>query len=373
VWLSHSAASTFRLAQETGRVKFRGFGKQARQAWRTAVDLLVYLVVRLILCVIQTLPMDTCDRLARRGAWLAYDVLRIRRRVADDNLQLAFPEWSQQRREQIARQMWHHLLLMVCELAQLSRKIHETNYPRYVWCRDVAQHVDLLTSSRPVVMVSGHFGNFEVGGVLAGLLGFPTYTIARPLDNPFLHRFITRHRSSKGQYMLPKAGSAQHADRILAEGGTLVLLGDQDAGPKGCWVPFFNRPASCHKAIALFAIAHQAPLVLSYARRLDRPLHFEVGIAGVFDPLEHPLANVRQITAWYNQQLEQLVRAHPEQYWWLHRRWRAEPQGPVRGRRRRTAAGPGTSMQGTGSAGLAETPVPLRPANDAATEHRAAS
>lgn len=310
----------------------------AVQRLRWVADGLVYLIVRVVLCVLQALPIETCDQLARGLAWLAYDGLRVRRRITDENLGYAFPELSAERRANIARGMWHHLVLMVCELAQLNRKIHESNWTDYVVCRDVAEHVRWLTSSRPVVMVSGHYGNFEVGGVLAGLLGFPTYTIARPLDNPFLHRFITRHRSAKGQFMLPKNGSAQDADRILSAGGTLVLLGDQYAGAKGCWVPFFNRPASCHKAIALFALAHQAPLVLSYARRLDRPMRFEVGIAAVFDPKEHPQANVRQITAWYNQQLEALVRQHPEQYWWVHRRWREQP--PARTPASDPAAGP---------------------------------
>lgn len=283
---------------------------------------LVYLLLRVIVCIVQAVPITTCDQWCRALGWFAYRVLRLRRETVDQNLAHAFPELSWRGRQRIALGMWRHLLLIMCELAHVPRKIHRTNWHRYVACPQVEQQVGYFLSPRPLVIVSGHFGNFEVGGVLAGLLGVPTYTIARPLDNPYLHRFITRFRSATGQFMLPKQGSAADANLVLQRGGSLVLLGDQYGGPKGCWIEFFGRPASCHKAVALFALMHQAPLLVSYARRLDKPLHFEVGLAGVFDPREHPGANVRQVTQWFHDCLEQLVRRDPDQYWWLHRRWK---------------------------------------------------
>ena len=74
----------------------------------------------------------------------------------------------------------------------------------------------------------------------------PTFTVARTLDNPFLDRFLNRFREAKGQFIVDKQGSAGQIDDVLARGGKLVLLGDQHAGPKGCWVDFFGRQASCH-------------------------------------------------------------------------------------------------------------------------------
>src|SRR6185436_19397024 len=121
---------------------------------------------------------------------------------------------------------------------------------------------------RPIVMVSGHFGNFEMGGYVAGLLGFPSHTVARTLDNPYLDRFIRRFREANGQFILPKNGSAGQIDSVLKSGGLLVALGDQHAGPKGCWVEFFGKPASYHKAISLFPLINGAPLLLVCARRL---------------------------------------------------------------------------------------------------------
>jgi KDO2-lipid IV(A) lauroyltransferase len=102
------------------------------------------------------------------------------------------------------------------------------------------------------------------------------------------------------------------------------FLADQYAGSKGCWVNFFGRPASTHKAIALLALEHQAPLLVGIGRRLDKPLHYELGMWSVTDPkTKSPeTAGVRELTQWYTSQFEAMIRHTPEQYWWLHRRWK---------------------------------------------------
>ena len=97
--------------------------------------------------------------------------------------------------------------------------------------------------------------------------------------------------------------------------------------PKGCWVEFFGRPASAHKAIALLALDHDAPIVICASRRRERPLEFEVALVDVADPREagDEAASVRQLTQWYTRRLEEVIRQTPEQYWWLHRRWKEPP------------------------------------------------
>jgi KDO2-lipid IV(A) lauroyltransferase len=101
-------------------------------------------------------------------------------------------------------------------------------------------------------------------------------------------------------------------------------VADQYAGSKGCWVEFFHRPASAHKAIALFALQHDAPIVVGYCRRMARPMQFELTIQGTLDPrsTDRSVNGVKEITQWYTTQIEKMVRQAPEQYWWLHRRWK---------------------------------------------------
>lgn len=301
-------------------------------------DWLVYLVVRLFVCLIQTLSLDTCHAMARALAWLASDVVRLRQRVVDDNLRHVFPACSDRGRRALARQMWEHLFLMVCEIAHAPRKIHETNWRRYFAFCGKRQMVAYLLDERPSVFVSGHFGNFELSSFMMGLFGFPTYAIARRLDNPYLDRYVNEFRQANGQFILPKDGSAKQVDAVLRAGGVIALLGDQSAGPKGCWVDFLGRPASCHKAVALFTLVSGAPLIVAYGKRIGGPLQFELGTTGVVDPRigGEELKGVKPLTQWYNRALEQIIRGAPEQYWWVHRRWKGEP--PAKSRRSQPAA-----------------------------------
>ncbi len=272
--------------------------------------------------------METCHRFAKLLAFLATDVFRIRAAVLEENLTCVFPEWSPKKRREVGRAMWEHLFLMGFEISHLQRKIHETNWRQHIHLHRKRELVTYLLDPRPIVIVSGHFGNFEMASYTAGLLGISTVTAARPLKNDFLNRYINRIREAKGQFMVPTEGTAQMLQDILKAGGRLALVGDHFAGPKGCWVDFMGRPASCHKALAIFTLSAGAPMVVCYAKRLAAPLQFEVGLKGVADPddLDESLYGVKPLTQWYNNELEQLVRADPEQYWWIHRRWKGQPR-----------------------------------------------
>ncbi len=291
------------------------------------VDWLVYFAVRTVVCIVQASRLETCATWAKILAWVVYDVARVRRSVVDENLRHAFPEWDEPQRQAVARDMWRHLFLMVAEVALAPRRIHDTNWRDYVQIEGAKEIVAQLLSRRATVLVSGHFGNFEMAGFVAGLLGVPTYAIARPLDNPYLHAYVTRFRSSTGQYLLSKEGSAPQIQAVLESGGALALLADQHAGPKGAWVQFFGRPASCHKALALFSLTNDAPMLVCYARRAGGPLKFVVGLADIFDPLSAParLQGVTPLSQWYSDVLEEVIRQTPDQYWWVHRRWREPP------------------------------------------------
>jgi len=295
--------------------------------WRAPIDFAVYLFVRAMIAVIQALPLDACERIADFLSFLACRVLRIRGDVVAENLQTAFPNLPAGERDAIARQMWRHLILMIAEIAQTPRKVHETNWRAHSHIVNQELFVRTLLSGRPLVLISGHFGNFELGGYLMGLFGFPTYTVARALDNRFLDRFVNDFRGRTGQYMLPKKGSGADIQQLLQRGGILTLLGDQHAGPRQCWVNFFGKPASTHKAVSVFSLGNKAPTMVSYARRLGRALHYEVGPAAICDPRDpnFELGTVPLLAQWYTDHLEKLIRQSPGQYWWLHRRWKGEP------------------------------------------------
>ncbi len=320
-----------------------------------------YFAVRVVMSLIQAVSMDTCATVTGWIAWLAADVFKIRGRVVDENLRIAFPEKCEQERQRIARRMWRHLLLMVCEVAHLQRKIHETNWRKYVEVRGKREWILAVSQPGPKVCVTGHFGNFEALGHVSNFWGFRTYTVARTLDNPHLDRLVARFRESMGQKILPKSDSAGQADEVLQTGGILALLGDQNAGRKGCVVDFLGRPASCHKALALFALLNRAPLLVSTCTRGGKPMHFVMSMDGCVEPTANPeeFASVEQLTQWYNDVLSSRIRQQPQQYWWLHDRWKEVAPAKRRKRRLAGVAAPAPPVVcGT----LRESQAPERPA-----------
>ncbi|GHT20042.1 hypothetical protein FACS1894189_8980 [Planctomycetales bacterium] len=179
-------------------------------------------------------------------------------------------------------------------------------------------------------MVTGHFGNFEIGGFSLGVLTYPSHAVARTLDNPFLNEFVKNFRESTGQFLIDKNGGSPEIVRVLDQNGLMAFLADQSAGRKGCMVDFFGKPASTFKAIAVLSLQFNAPIVVCYSlRQRDDsnqfiPLKFKMHITGILDPLALPpeIQNVKEITQWFTHQLEAGIRRNPDQYWWLHRRWK---------------------------------------------------
>jgi KDO2-lipid IV(A) lauroyltransferase len=302
------------------------------------VDYLAYLAVRILMCVIQALPMGTCQRASKILARLLGEVIGLRSETVDENIQQAFPDLTPGQRKVVARRMWEHLMLMAVEMAHAPRKIHWTNWRDYITLIRKDYLVAMLLEDRPTMLVCGHFGNFELSGYVLAQLGFPSSSIARPLDNRYLDKFLKTWREEHGQFIIPKSGSAGQIDALLASNGLLTLLADQHAGPKGCWVDFFGRPASTNKAVALLALSNEVPMAVCFCQRMGKPLKYHMGCDVGVDPRTAPAetATVHGLTAWYTREIERIIRRAPEQYWWVHRRWKGSPPAKPE---RRSAAG----------------------------------
>ncbi|MFM9195106.1 MAG: lysophospholipid acyltransferase family protein, partial [Planctomycetia bacterium] len=277
--------------------------------------------------VIPTLPRSLCERYARASSDLLANRVKIRRRVVRDNLRQAFPEWTPEQSREAARGMWEHLILMVVEIAHADRVIRKTTWRKHLRIHGMERLVRELWADRPKVILSGHYGNFELAAYLFGVFGFRIYSVARVLDNPLLDRFVTRFRESRGQVILPKKGSAPDVALVLEDNGAIGLLGDQAAGPKGCWVDFFGRPASVHTAIGVFSLSSSAPMLVCSATRRRGLFDYDLRLEGVADPAVGgpETADLKAISQWYTSLLERAIRREPAQYWWVHRRWRGEP------------------------------------------------
>jgi len=290
----------------------------------TATDWLAYLAVRAAICIVQALPRPFLERQARGWSDFLANRVKIRRTVVRDNLRQAFPDWTDEQCRDTARAMWEHLLLMVVEIAHAPRVIRKTTWRRHLRVEGMETLVRTLWLDRPKVVLSGHFGNFELAAYLFGVFGFKLFSVARELDNPLLDRFVTEFRESRGQTILPKRGSAPDVAAVLDEQGAIGLLGDQAAGPKGCRVDFFGRPASVHKAIGVFALSSEAPVLVCSATRRAGLFSLDLRVEGLLDPRSDcpEAAGLTALSQWYTTLLEGAVRRRPGQYWWVHRRWR---------------------------------------------------
>ena len=302
--------------------------------------LLEYTVFRTVVALVHAMPLWAIDLGACVGGFCIHRLLPrglTRHDIAAENIRRALgPDADVDR---LIGRMWRHLFRTVGEVIHLRHRLARHNFRRLIRFRNQHQAVSALLSGRPVILISGHMGNWELAVWIFGVFGFPMGVIARRLDNPYLDRFFLDFRSDTGHDLLDKNGASGEMVERLEAGRHLAMLGDQDAGSHGLFVDFFGHPASTFKSIALLALRHQALVCVGYAIRLDSddgPERFEVGCEELIDTADFdgpdPVADLTQA---YTRALERIVRRAPEQYFWLHRRWKSKPGR--RGRRSRRA------------------------------------
>ncbi len=306
--------------------------RMALKPRKPRLDWLVAMLVRSIVCLVQGMPAPVSHGFAELLAQFAHRVDKRHRRVAAENLGFAFPEKSPTEIDALVRRCYRHCCLLLIEIILLPRKLLVENWRASASLVRGDLILDGLLADRPLLIVTAHFGNWEFAGFALGRLGFKTYAIARVLDNPHLERFLKKFRQATGQTIIAKKDDFDRLSTVLQSGAKVATLGDQDAGPRGVFVEFLGRPASAHKAVALMAMQFDAKMiVIGVPRIAENPSRglgrYEIVCEDSIDPREYltrPDA-VKAITQRYHDALARLIRRHPEQYFWLHRRWKSQP------------------------------------------------
>lgn len=298
---------------------------------RPTQEYVIYLAVRAVVCLVQAMSYRQARAVAHGIAWLAFRIDRRHREVAKENLRQSFPgRYSDRELDQVVKHVYQHFLTMIMEIAHLPRKLHVTNWRDYIELVNSQVMLKAITSGQPLLIVTGHFGNWEMAGFALGLLGFKTYAVARVLDNPHLERFLKQFRQKTGQKILAKKGDFDMMQELLEQGAVIATLADQDAGPKGMFVDYFGRPASTYKSMALMAIEFNVPILVIGVPKVGEPMQYQVVAVDYIEPSEYadrPDA-LKAITQRFTKSLESIVEQYPDQYFWLHRRWKHQP--PVR-------------------------------------------
>lgn len=292
-------------------------------------DWLAYAVAWSVLKVVGLLPLS----LARAaGAAVATVLLAFSpklQKTGEFNLRLAFPDWSDAQRQNTLREMTRSLGWMAAEFARMP------GYSRQ-HIGDVIVldgHENFLEGQRRgkgVLFLTAHIGAWELSSYAHALYGYPLHYMARPLDNTRLDALVNRYRGLSGNLPIFKNESARAMLKILKEAGTIGILADQNTMPQeGIFVDFFGTPACTSAGIARVALHTGAAVVPGYAvwdHSLQKyRLRFE-------PPLElirtgDPQRDIFENTQRFTKVTEDIIRKYPEQWVWIHARWKTRPNG----------------------------------------------
>ena len=270
-------------------------------------------------------------RAGRIGEWigaLGYRPLGIRRAVVERQVRAAFPGLGEPDIARIARAAYEHLGRTTIETALVpsldGTQILALFEDVHGW--DTVERLRGL--GKGLLFVSGHLGNWELGGAFIAARGLPLEAVARRMQNPLFDAYITDTRHRIGMSVIHDADAVRRVPRATREGHGVAMLVDQGAvGLASTWVPFFGRFAKTPRGPAVFALRLQAPVVFAVAIRQPNgayQMHFEeVPVT----PTGDREADVERIVRDYTSTLERWVRRYPEQYFWHHRRWKHQRAG----------------------------------------------
>ena len=299
-------------------------------AHRSAIrNLAEYVPARLLASVAQCFPEQrnrvTCNLVARCYAkWN-----RRHRERAEENLRRSFPDMHPSEVQRIAVASIEHLFQLAgVDAMVMGRAIRPQTWHRHLHFEKSRSAIPLLTSDSPALLLTGHCGNWELLGYGMSVVGYPMAALARPLDNPLLNQWLLGIREAWGLKVLTKWGATPVMQDILEDGGRIGFIADQNAGDQGIFVPFFGRLASAYKSIGLLAMRYDTPILVAMAKRRGLKLDYEIVTGDIIQPSDWKDAEdpLYYITARYTRALEQLVADCPEQYLWIHRRWKSRPR-----------------------------------------------
>jgi KDO2-lipid IV(A) lauroyltransferase len=289
-----------------------------------------YAALRLWALIIGCFPIELNLSTARLMGRLWWLLMKRHRDRALDHLRPALGDrYGERELRRIARRSFEHFAqLYLVELVLTPRLINPWSWARYVELDQLGPALRELLAARGTILLTGHFGNYELLGYTISRLGLPLTAVMRPVDNPLINEYVERSRRAGGLSLLYKKGVSAIAGELIDQGAALSFIADQDAGRKGLFVAFFGRPASTYKSIGLLAMAKRVPIIVGHAVRVRRGFHYRIGVERIIQPEEWDGRDdpLRWITQEYTAALEAAIRRHPEQYLWVHRRWKHQPR-----------------------------------------------
>ncbi|GIV11607.1 MAG: lipid A biosynthesis acyltransferase [Fimbriimonadales bacterium] len=269
----------------------------------------------------RVLPMGFAQRLGAGLGLLAYVLSGRYRRMARQNLQRAFPDWSPRQVEATARRVFRNFGVSLAEFFKAPSMTREQMEQR-VSIVGVEYLDAALREGKGVLLITGHFGNWELMARYLCMLGYPVSVIARDADDKGTTELITMLRERSGYKVFPRGNAARLVLRALRANACVGILPDQNAGD--VYVEFFGQKAGSVAGPAVFHLRTGAPLVPLYNVRLPGDYHrVEILPAMRFEPTGDAQADQQRVMQALHDVLETYVRRYPDQWLWLHDRWKS--------------------------------------------------
>jgi KDO2-lipid IV(A) lauroyltransferase len=298
-------------------------GIKTRRAFRSR---LIYLCLIGISAVVRRLPLRLVRFLGLLTGHLGWHVLRRERRRAMGNITRAFPEWSVRGRARAVRGMFHHLGQSLFEVLWMEN-LDDAAIERTTTFENMEPILELVRAGRGIVAFTGHCGNWEWMAYCLTKRGIPMSVLQRERNEAQLNQLITRIRATAGIRTIDRGstGAARELIFALRRGGMLGFLIDQSIRAEGVKVPFFGQPALTPIGPAKLAIRSSAPVVSVFVERRNGKHHVRFNDVIETKDNDDPVA----LTALITQEIEEAIRRAPEQWVWMHDRWRERPKWEV--------------------------------------------
>ena len=288
---------------------------------------LTYVATLGLLGILKSLPYSASIRMAQGiGRACGFAVPKWRD-TAERNLQEALPGLSPAERKRIIREVYRNLGRVAFALANLPTwSEHEVR--KHVVFAGLEHFREGQARGRGVMLLTAHLGNWELGALAHGAVEGPVHVMVRPIDNPLVDRLVQRLRSSHGNRVISKRRSARQVLQVLRQNGTVGILADQNAvREEAVFVDFFGIPAASTKGFAQLALRSGAAVIPAVAWwEVSSARHIvEYGPAIDVIRTDDASMDIEVNTQRFQRALEDRVRSHPEQWLWIHRRWKTRP------------------------------------------------
>lgn len=286
------------------------------------LQFLVYLLLRAVVMVIDMFPYEMSPAIGRVLSRVIRLIDRKHARIAAKNLERSRGVCPPDEIPGFIDRVYDHIGLGFVEMLMIPRLMQRHAVERYVRLERFEIIDRALRDGKGIIVTIGHLGNWELIGLAVTLAGYRLNSLARPVENPWVDRYLNRFRTQTGQEIISKYHALGSMVRAIQRNELLVVQIDQDARHFGVFVDFFGRPASTHRSPAVLALKYGTPIAVANIFR-DGGVHRAV----LSDPLD-PAAfrdqpdPVMALTQAYTAKFEECVRAHPDQWFWVHDRWK---------------------------------------------------